>query len=105
MRPILPYSNHFLRIPFKKGGIGLNNVVQSLPPGQLTVANTVAVLDKLELIQEGAVAHYGPGGFHWMSTVGDVSAMYDETSPALACDKAEKTISHLSEWTRSQPHG
>ena len=56
MRPILPYSNHFLRIPYKKGGSGLNMVVKSLPPGQCTVTNTVAVLDKLELIQEGAVA-------------------------------------------------
>ena len=56
MRPILPYSNHFLRIPYQKGGSGLNMVVQSLPPGQFTVTNTVAVLDKLELIQEGDVA-------------------------------------------------
>ena len=31
----------------------------------------------------------GPGGFRWMSTVGDLSAMYDEIDPALACDKAE----------------
>ena len=78
MQPILPYSNHFLRIPYKKGGSGLNMVVQSLPPEQFTVTNTVAVLDKLELIQEGAVARYGPGGFRWMSTVGDLSAVYDE---------------------------
>ena len=99
MRPILPYSNHFLRIPFKKGGSGLNNVVQSLPRGQFTVTNTVAVLDKLELIREGAVARYGPGGLRSMSTVGDLSAMYDEIDPALACDKAEEAISHLSEWT------
>ena len=63
MRPILPYSNRFRRIPYKKGGSGLNMVVQSLPPGQFTVTNTVAVLDKLELIQEGAVARYGPIGF------------------------------------------
>ena len=99
MRPILPYSNHFLRIPFKKGGSGLNSVVQSLPPGQFTVTNTVAVLDKLELIQEVAVARYGPGGFRWMSTVSDLSAMYDKIGPALACDKVEEAISHLSEWT------
>ena len=46
-------------------------VVQSIPPGQFIVTNTVAVLDKLELIQEGAVARYGPGGFRWLSTVGD----------------------------------
>ena len=69
-------------------------VVQSLPPGQFTVTNTVAVLNKLELIQEGAVARYGPGGFRWLSTVGDLSAMYDEIDPALACDKAESTSTH-----------
>ena len=34
-----------------------------------------------------------------MSTVGDLSAMHDEIDPALACDKAEEAISHLSEWT------
>ena len=71
MRPILPYSNHFLRIPYKKGGSGLNMVVQSLPPEQFTVTTTVSVLHKLELIQEAAVARYGPGGFRWMSTVSD----------------------------------
>ena len=42
------------------------------------------LLDKLELIQGGAVARYGPGGLRWMSTVGDLSAMYDEIDPALA---------------------
>ena len=99
MRPILPYSNHFLRIPFKKGGNGLNMVVQSLPPEQFAVTNTVAVLDKLELMQDGDVARYGPGDFRWMSTVGDLSAVYDEIDPALAYDKAEEAISHLSEWT------
>ena len=101
MRPILPYSNHYLHIPYTKGGSGLNvnMVVQSLPPEQFTVTNTVAVLDKLELIQEGGVARYGPGGFRWMSTVGVLSAMCDEIDPALACDKAEEAISHLPEWT------
>ena len=59
-------------------------VVQSLPPGQYTVANTAAVLDKLECIQEGAVARYGPGGCRWMFTVGGSSAMYDEIDPVLA---------------------
>ena len=77
--------------------------MQSLPPGQFTVTDTVAVraavLDKLEFIQEGAVACYGPGGFRWLSTVGDLSAMYDKIDPALACDKAEEAISHLPEWT------
>ena len=74
-------------------------VVQSLPPGQFTVTDTVAVLDKLELIPEGVVACYGPGDFRWLSTVGDLSAMYDEVDPALARDKAEEAISHLPEWT------
>ena len=54
-------------------------VVQSLPPEQFTVTNTVAVLDKLEFIHEGNVACYGPGGVCWMYTVGDLSAMYDNT--------------------------
>ena len=44
----------------------------------------MAVLDKLECIQEGVFARYGPDGFRWMSTVGDLSAMYDEIDPALA---------------------
>ena len=34
--------------------------------------------------------------FRWMSTVGGLSAMYDKIDPALACDKAEEAISHLS---------
>ena len=32
----VPYSNHFLRRAYKKGGSGLSAVVQSLPPGQST---------------------------------------------------------------------
>ena len=74
-------------------------VVQSLPPGQFTLTNTLAVLDMFELIQEGAVACYGPSGCRWMFIVGNLSAMYDELDPALACDNAEDAISHLPEWT------
>ena len=59
-------------------------MVQSLPPGQFTVTNTVDVLDKLERMHEGSVARFGPGGVRWMSTVGDLNAMYDEIDPALA---------------------
>ena len=62
-------------------------VVQSLPPEQFTVTNTAAVLDKLECIQEGAVARYGCV-FRWKPAVGDLSAIYDEIDPGLACDKA-----------------
>ena len=29
-----------------------------------------------------------------MSTVGDLSAMYDKEGPGLACDKDEEAISH-----------
>ena len=86
-------------MPYKKGGSGLNMVVQSLPPGQFTVVDTRAVLNKLMCIQEGAVQKYGPGNFRWVCTVGDLSAMYDEVDPILACDKAEFAISCLPEWT------
>ena len=68
-------------------------VVQSLPPEQFTVTNTMAVIDKLECIQEGTVARYGPGGFRWTSTGGDLDAMYDEIDPGLTCDKAEEAMS------------
>ena len=78
---------------------GLNMVVQSLPPGQFTVVDTKTVVDKLLCLQEGAVHRYGPGGFRWVCSVGDLSAMYDEVDPSLACDKAEIAISRLSEWT------
>ena len=95
MRPILPYSNHFLRIPFKKGGSGLNTVVQCLPPWQFTLTNTVAVLDKPELIQEGAVARYGPGSFRRFGV-----PMGGFMSPALAIlcyGMIEYGMEHLGE--------
>ena len=50
-------------------------------------------------IQEGAVQKYGPGNVRWVCTVGDLSAVYDEVDPILACDKAEAAISRLPEWT------
>ena len=59
--------------------------VQSLPPEQFTVDGTVSVLDTLECIHEGDVVHYGLTGYRWMSTVGDLSAMYDKIDPVLAC--------------------
>ena len=34
-----------------------------------------------------------------MCAVGDLSAMYDEVDPILACDKAQFAISCLTEWT------
>ena len=41
-------------MPYKKGGSGLNMVVQSLPPGQFTVVDTRAVLNKL-IVYEGTM--------------------------------------------------
>ena len=77
-------------------------VVQSLPPGRFTVVDTRTVLNKMMCILEGAVTavhRYGPDGFRWVCTVGDLSAVYDEVDPIVACDKDELVISHLSEWT------
>ena len=70
-------------------------VVQSLPPGQFTAVDTRTVLNKPICIQEGAVQKYRPGGFRWVCTVGEPSALYDEVDPILACDKAELAISRL----------
>ena len=55
-------------------------VVQSLPPGQFTVAAARTVRNKLMCIHAGAVHRYGLGGFRWVCAVGDLlmSAMYDE---------------------------
>ena len=77
-------------------------VVQSLPPAQFTVVDARTILNNLAdmCIQEGAVHRYGPGVFfRWVCTAGDLSAMYNEVNPILACDKAELAISCLSEWT------
>ena len=86
-----------ISMAYKKGGSGLNMVVQSLPPGQFTVVDTRTVLDKLLSIQEGAVHRYGPGGFRRVCSVGGMRAVYDEIEPNLACDDAEIAISRLSE--------
>ena len=93
------------RLSYKKGDSGLNMVVQSLPLEQFTVVDTQTVLNKLMCIQEGAFHRYGPGGFHWVCTVGDLGAMYDEVDPILECDKAELAISRLSEWTGNSVSG
>ena len=77
-------------------------VVQSLLPEQFVVTNTVAVLDKVVYVHcrtGRCCCSLWTWWFRWMSTVGDLSAMYDKIDPALACDKAEQAISHLLEWT------
>ena len=48
---------------------------------------------------EAAVARYGRGNFRWVTMIGDLSAMYDEIDPALACDMAQEAISNLPRWT------
>ena len=77
----------------------LNMAAQSIPPGQFTVVDTKTVLGKLLCLQEGAIHIYGLGVFRWVSSVGDLSAMYEEVDPSLACDKAEIAISRLLKWT------
>ena len=91
-RPILPYSNPFLRRAYKKGGIGLNSVVKSLPPEQFAISSASAVLTLLDTRMEAAVARYGRGNFRWVAMVGDLSAMYDEIDPALTCAMAQEVI-------------
>ena len=38
------------------------------------------------------MARYGRGNFRWVTMVGDLSAMYDEIDPALACEMAQEAI-------------
>ena len=48
---------------------------------------------------EAAVAKYGRGKFRWVTMIGDLSAMYDEIDPALACDMGQEAIGNLPRWT------
>ena len=48
---------------------------------------------------EAAVARYGQGNFRWVAMAGDLSAMYDEIDPALACEMAQEAIGSLPRWT------
>ena len=70
-------------MPYKKGGSGLNMVVQSLPPGQFIVIDTNNVLHELMCIQEGAVHRYVPGGFCLVCSAGDLSAIHNEVDPLI----------------------
>ena len=93
------YSNHFLRRAYKKGGSGLNEVVRSLPSEQFAISSASAVLTLIDTWMEAAVARYGRGNFRWVAMVGDLSAMYDEIDPALACEMAQEAIGNLPGWT------
>ena len=41
------------------------------------------------------MARYGRGNFRWVTMIGDLSAMYDEIDPALACAMAQEAIGNL----------
>ena len=63
------------------------------------------LLNKLICIQDGAVHRYGPGGVCWVGAVGDLSAMYYEVDPVLACDKTEFALFCLPECNQSGQAG
>ena len=48
---------------------------------------------------EAAVARYGRGNFRWIAMVGDLSAMYDEIDPVLACEMTQEAVGNLPRWT------
>ena len=48
---------------------------------------------------EAAVARYGRVNFRWVTMIGDLSAMYDEIDPAVACAMAQDAIGNLPRWT------
>ena len=87
----------FLSTPVrcKKGGSGLNAAVQSLPPEQFAISSAKSVLTLVDMWMGAAVARYGQGNFRWVAMVGDLSVMYDEIDPALACEMAQEAIGNL----------
>ena len=73
----------------------MNSVVKSLPQEQFSqfpISSASAVLTPLDTWMEAAVAGYGRGNFRWVGMMGDLSAMYDEIDPALACEMAREVI-------------
>ena len=44
---------------------------------------------------EAAVARYGRGNFRWVTMIDDLSAMYDEIGPTLACEMTQAAIGNL----------
>ena len=77
----------------------MNLVVRSLPPEQFAISSASAVLTLLDTRMEAAVARYSRGNFRWVAMVGDLSAMYDEIDPDLACAMAQEAIGSLPRWT------
>ena len=70
-------------------------VVQSLPPGQFAMTNTVLFWTNWSSYREVMLLAMDLVVFRWMSTVGDLSVMHDEIDPALASEKLRKR-SHTS---------
>ena len=77
----------------------MNAGVQSLPPEQFAINGAKAALTLIDMWMEAAVARYGRGNFRWVTMVGDLSAMYDEIDPALACEMAQEANGNLPRWT------
>ena len=67
---------------------------------QFDISSASAVLTPLiNTWMEAAVARYGQSNFRWVAIAGDLSAMYDEIDPALACETAQGEIGNLPRWT------
>ena len=73
-------------------------MVKALPAGQFTVVDTVTVLNKLRTWHQMATDRYGLQ-FRWIMMVGDISAMYDEIDPKIACDALRQALSTVQVWT------
>ena len=71
---------------------------------QFAINSASAVLSLMDTWMEAAVARYGQGNFRWVTMIGDLSAMYDEIDPALACDMAQEAIRNLPRWTGACRH-
>ena len=52
---------------------------------------TATVLERLRGWQQMATDRYG-SQFRWVMLVGDISAMYDEIDPLVACDALRQAI-------------
>ena len=97
VRPILPYTTHPLRKPFKRGGAALGFIVDNLPDDQFAVKKTSEVRNKLHEWNSAAQCRYGDD-FEWIVWVGDISNMYDELDPSAAVAAVKKAIGQIHVW-------
>jgi hypothetical protein len=97
VRPILPYTQHPLRIPFKRGGKALSFLVKNLPRNQFCVNSAEVVKDRIVAYRDEALARYGTN-FKWVVWVGDISNMYDELDPDAAVRAVRTVLANAAEW-------